>query len=159
MPTDTNVLTGKNGFAIFRGVTWKIKGWTFVEGGGDDIDTTHTGSAGVKTSKFVNTLYSGNFNAQYQTDQPPHAGPGYIRRGERGTLRLHITTEAYFSIAVEIKSVDYGSAVDGDIAWTAAWEGTDAPAYPGQTARSSSSSSSSSSPSSSNSSSSSSSTT
>ena len=102
-----------------------VTGWTYSEGG-DDADTTHSCSGGVKTSIVVNTEYTGTLDANVDEDAWPFAAPN-LRRGQTGALQLYLTATDYIELAVEIKTFEITSTVDDVISFTVGWYGTAAP--------------------------------
>jgi len=116
---------GSEGKANFGGTDVCVTGWTYSEGG-DDADTTHSCSGGVKTDIAINTEYTGTLEANVDKDSWPFASPN-LRRGQTGTLKLYLSTTDYIEIAVEIKTFEITSSVEDVISFSASWKGTAAP--------------------------------
>jgi len=120
-----NWAKGIEGKANFGGTDVCVTGWTYAEGG-DDADTTHSCSGGVKTDIAINTEYTGTLDADVDKDAWPFSAPN-LRRGQTGSLKLYLSTTDYIELAVEIKTFDITSSVDDVISFAVGWKGTAAP--------------------------------
>jgi hypothetical protein len=123
-----NWAVGKNGKVTFSGTDLCVTGWTLNESG-DDADTTNTCGSGVKTSKIINTEYTGTFDSQWDLDAHPTTTPN-ITRGQTGTALLYVSTTEYISVAIEIKTFDITSTVSDTIRFSCSFQATAAPVYP-----------------------------
>lgn len=120
---------GTSGKLDLDGQVVQLTGWTFSEGG-DDSDTTHSGSAGVKLTTVVTKQYNGTFEGIWDDDLQPTDNPPNLRRGTTGTFKLYVDVTNFFSIPGVILTFEATSSVTDVIRFSGTFTATAAPTMP-----------------------------
>ena len=120
-----NWAKGTDGKGSFGGTEVSLTGWTMSETG-DNADTTHSGSSGLKLTLDITKEVTGTVEGMYDLDAP---FTSTLYRGATGTLLLYVEAAGYMSIPARILDAQVTSKVNDVIRFTASYVATAAITY------------------------------
>lgn len=120
-----NWAKGTDGKATLGGTTLSLTGWTMSETG-DNADTTHSGSSGLKLTLDITKEVTGSIEGMYDLDAP---FTSTVYRGVTGTLLLYVEAAGYMSVPARILDFEVTSKVNDVIRFSATYVATAAVTY------------------------------